>query len=74
MVGEGHSCGIQLCGLANSIRHGAMWLVSGIRATFNYAYGLAIYIGYDTMWLASGICEAFSYVGWQVGSSMKLRG
>ena len=26
------------------------------------------------MWLVSGIREAFSYVGWQVGSSMKLRG
>ena len=51
-----------------------MWSVSGIRAAFNYAYGLAIYIGYDAMWLASGICEAFSYVGWQVGLRMKLRG
>ena len=67
------------------VRQSAMWagnfnqawcyvVASCSRAAFSYACGLAMQIRYDAMWLASGLHEAFSYVGWQVGSSMKLRG
>ena len=63
VVCEWHSSGIRLCGLAILIRHGAMWLVSGIHAQHS-----AMHMGWQ---FRSGMVLC----GWRMAfMSMKLCG